>query len=719
MNTTKRFEKGGDDYMVQFSFGLTTLAFSYLNGGRGLRIRQQITRIMKTLAILLIASACNSFSQTTNYYVATDGSDSNLGTSTGAPFLTVSKAFAAIVALNQATWQKNIFVRGGSYYNVYVQPTSFDRCYNTALQSYPGERAILYGGQLLTTWTDNGDGTWKASLGDFPTAVTNAYQDHWEPRTLLVNGTPALWARYPAATYGNYPDTDKLWFTSVSGTPGVLVYTNTMEATTNNEVCIDNSWSDTVFEVYSNNVTEKTLTAKAAIGRGGQCTDVYTYALRNGKEGMTADNMFWWDKTNSTIVYRPASGVDPNTLTIVVPTVRRIMYIPSAGGIGISNLVVSNITFAVTTAYNTTVIGANDAAAGDFLSAISLTSPTNCVMDGVEIYCTGGPAVNTTGGTYGGGNVWRNNVIHDCGTSGVEAASFFSVHTNNLIYNCGLIHQSGAGLLYKSGDIIDGNTISNCVGAAITSVASTSGNTNVIIRNNWIQRCVKALRDYGAIYGHNSTNIYIIHNWLSDIPGTNANSITFGHRMGIYPDADSEDYVVNSNILFNCSIPIELNEATSSNYFGNNVMIGTTATCPSYYFQSWTNQNRVWEKNVWIASGLLSSRIAVYVVDHNEYYTIDLGCADWTGNITYSTGASNAGNPTNATSADPLFVLVPTSTPAYLSQIDLTFQGGSPAPALGIQPLSISGIGYNGGLPYRRASSISGRVVISGKLTFQ
>lgn len=648
---------------------------------------------MKTIiaAILLLATATFG----ADYYVATNGNDSADG-SIGTPFATVSKAFDAIIALNQPTVQKNIYVRGGNYYNTFIYPPVYSRCHNTTLRSYPGEKPYLFGGQLLTGWTSNGDGTWKASLGTFSSSITNDWVDHWEPRTLLVNGTPARWAQYPAPNYSVYPRTDKLSFTSCSDTS--LVYTNAMENSTNGEVVVDNSWNDTAFEIYAINTGTKTITARSAIGRGGQCSDVYTYAIRNTKEGLYQANMFFWDKTNNTVVYQPTNGVDPNTLNIVVPTQRYLFYLSSAGDVGVSNLVVKDIAFAVNTVYYSDTVGAADYGSGVYNSAIYIVSPTNCVFDGVEVFCIAGGGVVVSTAGLGGGNIIRNCVVHDIGTLGFGWSGYENLYTNNLIYNCGLFHQSGAGLLYSSRMQVVGNTFSNIVGAAIGSVSSTSGNTNVLFANNLFIKCMKSLRDMGVLYGHNSTNISIIHNAFFDTPATNADSVTFDHRVAIYLDAESSYYTVASNITHRCGIGSEVNESDNTNTLRNNVFINTDSGKQLYYFQSGTNKHTMAINNIWLSDGIVSPRIPVWNVNHNDYYAFDYGASNWVGNIVYSVNGSNAGNPASATSADPKFVKVPTSTPQYLTDIDLTFQAGSPAPALGIQPLSIAGIGYNGGL---------------------
>ena len=63
------------------------------------------------LFFCFILLSAQSFSQV-NYYVATNGSDGNAGTSLAAPFLTITKALSKATAAGDT-----IFVRSGVYQN--------------------------------------------------------------------------------------------------------------------------------------------------------------------------------------------------------------------------------------------------------------------------------------------------------------------------------------------------------------------------------------------------------------------------------------------------------------------------------------------------------------------------------------------------------------------------------------------------------------------------
>lgn len=648
------------------------------------------------IAICLWLLASASFAA--DFYVSTTGNDATGDGSIGSPYATLVKAVDAAHTLNQPATQKNIYLRGGAYYNVAVA-LFWSRHDNTTIQSYPGESAILYGGQLLTNaWTDLGDGTWSASLGAFPnltnallvsygqpSSLLSAY-DFWCPRTLLVNGQTAKWATYPL--------TGKLHYTSVVNSN--LVYTNTMTQTTNNELCLDGSWEDFLSEVTAINTGTKTLTMTDNLRGGRNNSLVTSYLLRNGPEGMLEDNTFWWDKTNAVLHYRPVSGQNPNTLSFIVPTTTRIMYLYGYQLSSCpSNIVISNLTFACTTPIVAGPYQQNDEGGTYALGALTMAFCTNCIIDGCTFYGIGGAAIGNGADGVNIGNIIRNCVVHDCGSIGMSTAGPGNVVSNNLIYNCGLYTQAGVGIRVGSYCVVCNNTVTNINGAGVV-VSGYSQDTT--IKDNWIDRCVKRLMDMGAVYGYFQTNIVIEHNFVGDVTGTNSDNGTpwdwFQH--GIYSDENSVNVTVSSNVVFNCSRPIHNNDTVNSITYNNNLCVDPTASEDMWLFWSGTNQSRIWFKNITLSQAKVLVRSGLSPTND-----INITCSDWRSNIVWAVNGDNASNPTNATSSDPLLVRIPTATPQYLEDADFGFQAGSPCPGLGIQPLSLEGIGYNGGLQHR------------------
>ena len=710
MNTMKRFEKGGDDYMVQFFLGLTTLAFSYLNGGRGLRIRQT-TRTVVLLMLTLPLMAAQS-----DFYVATTGSDAANG-EVGTPVLTLSNAMRLATSVGGKTSQKRIFIRGGSYYNVQCYLDGFDDNGNVAIQSYPGESAVLYGGLLVTnTWTDNGDGTWTAALGTFPPINTNATATTtWQPRALVADGAVVKWAQYPDSTLAG---TNKLHFSDLTTT--VLTYTNTMEATTNNELCIDNGWNDAQVAVFGIDTANSRLTNSASIAREA-ADDVKTYTLRNGKEGMLSANTFWWDKTNSTIVFRPAAGVDPNTLDVVVPTTTRIIYLHgmTLGGSLITNVCLSNLTLACTTA---ALHDGTKKDAGQFYDgAVTMHYTTNCVVDGCTFYGAANHAIEGGGTLYGGYNYGltvRNCAIHDCGAGGISLRGVGAsvTITNNLVYNLrGGVTQTALGIGPVNGgvgatNLILWNTITNLDGPGVFSGLGQ----NHLVAYNIVDGCVRQLRDMGGIYFQNTSTLLnnrhiVLNNYIADINTTNSlnGGIWDPYVIGVYLDNYTSNSIVASNVLVNCASPVMHYRCGTSNTFKNNffinysdivtVHLGPAVACAS-------GQDVTMQNNVFWSLGLFGSE-----------RTVDTAANDWTGNITYSV-AGTTGQPTAATKTDPLIWRSARLADLWqLRSLVFGFGASSPAPALGIQPIDLTGIGCTMARPTAQ-KSVSGKVVFSGTL---
>jgi hypothetical protein len=228
----------------------------------------------------------------------------------------------------------------------------------------------------------------------------------------------------------------------------------------------------------------------------------------------------------------------------------------------------------------------------------------------------------------------------------------------------------------------------------------------------------------GAVYAQYTTNLSVVGNYFGDVYGTNDNNCGGawdGFVHGVYSDfGNGNSTVVDSNVFHNVMKPIHNNNQQPIR-IENNLCIDTRGSENLWQFLSRNSNNVNMVRNVWKSDGTFNVR---------SYYTspqfdVNVTVSNWLGNITYSVSGSNAANPTNATSSDPLFVKVPTGQPVYSTDMDLRFSAGSPAPALGIQPLSLLNIGYNGGLTNEPGnvvpvtSSMTGGVTLSGGVTIR
>lgn len=638
-----------------------------------------------------------------DYYVATNGNDTTGDGSIGLPFATIQKAIDTATTAAGQFGTKSVIVRGGSYYNVNVL---MDRLrgngVNATIQGYPGETAIIYGGQLLTNWSAAGsNGCYVATLGTFPASVSSSVSEltTWQPRMLLVNGSWAPRSRDPSVGKYRFTNAPASWYNRAN--LGLAVYTNDFPASTNMELLLDNSWNDNQVAVTNIDTATKTMTWPTIAQDGGLDNDVVSFASLNTPEGVTQDLNWWWNKTNNSIIYRPPIGVDPNTQTIIVPTTSCLFYFQdnSPDFHACTNCLLTNLTMRVT---SVDLCYIKDDHGLQNTAAIAFNGVTNVTISGCTFDCIGGVSVGKrlgANGSYLASNIVQNCIIRNCGYAGIGNIGVGSTASNNLIYNVGLISQCAVGIYGFNRGFVYNNTLSNMNGCAIGAVTSANGCT---VKDNWIVRSVKQLRDMGAIYFWGSTNGTVDHNYVAEVYGTNDNNcggVWDGFVHGIYIDAGSEGWTISSNILFNVMKPWHNNNLVAETWI-NNVGIDTRAAEDSWFFQNGTNKNNSFTRNIWVSQGLLQGRVPVFVIDHNEYFSIDWAVSDWTPNVTYSY-TSNAGNPTNSTSSDPLFVKVPATSPQYIEDANFSFQVGSPCPGLGIQPISLEGIGYNGGLQHR------------------
>lgn len=140
-------------------------------------------------------SSIDSATEAIEYYVSPTGSDANPGTERK-PFRTVTRAQQAARDLVAAGLQKplNIYLREGVY--ELPEPLSFGpqdsgtSSASVTYTSFPGETAVLSGGQRISGWQVNEDKTWNVNV---PAAQNG---DRFF-RNLTVDGTRAVRARWP------------------------------------------------------------------------------------------------------------------------------------------------------------------------------------------------------------------------------------------------------------------------------------------------------------------------------------------------------------------------------------------------------------------------------------------------------------------------------------------------------------------------------------------
>jgi hypothetical protein len=124
---------------------------------------------------LLLLSLTSIYASAKDIHVAVTGSDTNTGDAT-APYKTITKA--ASVALPSDV----IIIHAGTYREFVSPPTGgTSDSSRITFKAAPGEQVYVKGSEVINTWVNNGDNTWKI---DLPTTYFNGYN----PYTLNVSG---------------------------------------------------------------------------------------------------------------------------------------------------------------------------------------------------------------------------------------------------------------------------------------------------------------------------------------------------------------------------------------------------------------------------------------------------------------------------------------------------------------------------------------------------
>ena len=106
------------------------------------------------IVIALLAGPAHA----TDYYVATNGSNSNSGTSLASPFLTIQQA------ANAAQAGDNVFVRGGTYRETVTAARSGTASAPITFQPYQNEQVTITGLDPLNSgWTQSSGSIWQNS----------------------------------------------------------------------------------------------------------------------------------------------------------------------------------------------------------------------------------------------------------------------------------------------------------------------------------------------------------------------------------------------------------------------------------------------------------------------------------------------------------------------------------------------------------------------------
>ena len=260
-----------------------------------------------------------SFAQTT-YYVAKSGSNSNSGTSTSSPFLTITHAVSQINPGDQ------IFIRRGTYHEeIIINNIDSSNGNETLITNYNNEKVIIDGTINVTgQWIDDTiGGVGVKKVESFTESITQ----------LFVGNDQMVMARWPNAQFSDLSiyDHDNWAQGEESGsTDGSFLidetYENPGSLSLANSIGILNVGSFRTFNrniathtqqggddviTYTNPIGDNGL--GAGLSNNGELKDKHHYFFFEGKkEFLDNQNEWFLDHANDVLYLKPPNGIDSN-----------------------------------------------------------------------------------------------------------------------------------------------------------------------------------------------------------------------------------------------------------------------------------------------------------------------------------------------------------------------------------------------------------------------
>ena len=470
-------------------------------------------------------------------YVAPDGDDSNPGTF-AAPLRTVAKARDLVRTKNSAmTADITVYLRGGTYPQTstltFTNADSGSGGFYVRYMAYQSERPLITGGQPITGWklSDSSNNIYSASAGSTPF------------RQLYVNGVKAIRARSPnlgtdgAANFNRLSGYDNTARTVQVSSSFVSNWNNLTKV----EMHLMTAWVDNTLRIASvapsgNTTSIKFQSPEDALlfVRPRPTLDNFNkgparvFYFENAYEMLDQPGEWYLDESANVVFYKPRTGEDMATATVVVPMVETILSVKGTSTSDqASYLWFQGLTFAHSTYMRPSQYGFLDFQSGQY----NLTAPAN-----------------------------------DKQTVGRPNAGVSVMNANHIQFERNMFAQMAAtGLDFISGthdDMIVGNVFTEIGGNGISigkfTVDETTDYhvpynpadkneicTSDTIKNNYIHNVTTEFQGASGIAGGYPRNVDIEHN---EVEGANFTAIIVGYGLTTSANAMAGNRIDYNNI---------------------------------------------------------------------------------------------------------------------------------------------------------------------------
>ncbi|MFA6563224.1 MAG: right-handed parallel beta-helix repeat-containing protein [Verrucomicrobiia bacterium] len=626
--------------------------------------RPHLLQVACYAVVFILFFAAFACGDETIFHVAPNGSDANAGTKSK-PFATLAKARDVARAHNPA----RVVVHGGRYFlGAPLDLTAADS--GLVIEAAQRETPVLVGGRRITGWQRDGEHCWAA-------AVPEAAGGKWDFRMLVVNGAFCPRARLPeTGTFTHLTEFKVPWMATSGGgwkrkptveelttmryRPGDLgAWLDTASA----EVTVFHMWDETRVGLAAHDPATQTLTFSTPSGHPPGAFGVKKFVVWNVREGLRAPGQWCLDKRVGRVVYWPQRGEDMRRADVLAPTMESLIRFNGTPKAPVRDVMLKGLTLTVTT----TPLKAGGFGAGVFGGAVHAIHANDCRFQNLTIFNVAGQGIRT----------WNCQQLYvegchvrDTGACGIRLSGDECVVANNHVHRVGRLYPSAIAVsIGGQRNRIADNEIHDTPYSALTA-----GSNGHLIERNLIYRAMQELHDGAGIYITFCTNVVVRGNVVRDITDLGG----YG-ASAYYLDEQARDCLVESNLSVNVAWPVHLHMTT------NNVVRGNVFITPGNAKVSMARTTgAVFERNVFHAGGEILFRCAtngIAAMPNNIFYS-KTGQVIWERLSDYNVKAKLPLELRDGSiGADPRFVRI--------ERGDYRFQSGSPAPALGIEPLKL------------------------------
>jgi parallel beta-helix repeat protein len=505
----------------------------------------------------------------TSFYVDPNGNDTTGDGSEANPFAAPARAQQAM----QQSSTKTTIINAGTYYlTTPLALTSADN--GETWQAASAAKVVLSGGEVLTGWTNRGNGVYTA------TAVQPVGLD------LTISGV-----RQTAADIGynpNQPYTSGWRVVNPNqactngATIGVLPADLTASVKTGAviQVISDHRYSDNFTAIVSVDAANNTITLANPISDGANCNQpghTSSWRVLNDPADLSVAGQFAYDLSTSTVYLQPVNSGTLATDTVVAAQLSTLISLTNVSGITISGLTLSD---------TTSDKNAYSGAFTDQLAAIRGVDLSNSTISG-NTFLNVGNGISLGGSSN---NTISGNTFDQLGGSGIflVANSNHNSITKNILTGLGNINAGSTGIHIENSasNTIDSNTIDGSGRWGIDLYPSDGVSlTGNVVSNNAIQNTSQQTNDTGAIYsyagniaGHVMENTTITGNRIENVGGLDrdgsGNYVQAGLARGIMMDDHASGVTIAKNVMeVGGSQGAYLCSGCQSNTASNNVVI--------------------------------------------------------------------------------------------------------------------------------------------------